>query len=336
MIGILGYYGHGSRGDDLLQYALTKLFGETHAFTVSSPNRPTPVPLEKVNEMDALIVGGGTLLGNALPYPLCDTEWIEGVEIPLYIFGAGAKFPHRNGRLEEGRLSSELADAHHALKCKARFFGVRGPLTQEVLAREGIETEVIGDPVLALVPTRAVPNRSPVWLVNLRDPVWFGGRANYLNTARQLVEMLGEVITISPLAFDEADATFMRSLGFLKVEVPSPSALVDIVTHCAGVVAMRLHACVLAAVCGVPFLNLGYKLKSWDWQRTIAPVAPIDFVPNAPSAHAIMSQWHLFGIETFRNIFLDNVRENVRGWRGMLLQRAKEILEDITGEDRTP
>lgn len=326
MIGLLGYYGHGSRGDDLLQYALIQLFGDTHAFTVSSKGNPTPVPLEKVNEMDALIVGGGTLLGYALPYPLCDPDWIEGVEVPLYVFGAGAKFPHRDGMLEKGQLPSELADAHHVLKAKARFFGVRGPLTREIMKREGIKVEIVGDPLLALAPTfTAVP--SPTWLVNFRDPAWFG-QADYAQTARDLIAMMDKVVPVQAMAFDEADATFMRSMG-LEVRVPDVNELGAMVQSSAGVVGMRLHANVLAAICGKPFLNLGYELKSWDFQRTVAPTNPINFIPQAPGAHEIMSQWHLFGIETAHQVFSDCVEEQVRHWRSVLVQRAKAILEEL-------
>lgn len=327
MIGLLGYYGHGSRGDDLLQYALMQLFKDTHAFTVSSRGNPTPVPLEKVNEMDALIVGGGTLLGYALPYPLCDPDWSEGVEVPLYVFGAGAKFPHRDGALEEDRLPSDLADAHHALKAKARFFGVRGPLTREFLLCEGIKADIVGDPVLALTPAFTADLSPTAWLVNFRDPTWFG-QADYAQTARDLIAMMDKVVPVQAMALDEADATFMRSLG-LEVRVPDVNELGAMVQSSAGVVGMRLHANVLAAICGVPFLNLGYELKSWDFQRTVAPTNPIGFVPRAPGAHEVMSQWHLFGIETARQVFLNCVEEQVGHWRGVLIQRAKAILEEL-------
>lgn len=326
MIGILGYYGHGSRGDDLLQYALTKLFGETYAFTVSSPRRPTPVPLEKVNEMEALIVGGGTLLGKAAPYPLCDLGWIDGVEVPLYVFGVGAKFPHKNGILEEGRLAPKLAQAHHALEFKVRLFGVRGPLTQEVMAREGIKAEIISDPVLALVPEAQV-ERSSTWLINFRHPNWFG-RADYAETARTLVQMLGKVVPLQALAFDEDDARFMRSIG-LQAQVPDLGILRAMIQSSAGVVAMRLHACVLAAVCGVPFINLGYELKSWDFHRTVAPTNPINFVPKVPGPHAVMADWDLLAIETLRRAFLENVQEQVAHWRQVLTRQAKTILEEL-------
>lgn len=326
MIGLLGYYGHGSRGDDLLQYALTQLFGETYAFTVSSPGNPTPVPLEQVNAMDALIVGGGTLLGTAMPYPLCDPDWIEGVEVPLYVFGAGAKFPHRAGFLKEGRLASEVADAHHVLKHKSRFFGVRGPLTQGVLGREGIISTVIGDPVLALTPIET-QERSSTWLVNFREPAWFG-QADYRETAQQWVEKLDQVVPLQGLAFDEADANFMHSIG-LPADVSEVCNLSAMMQGCAGLIAMRLHACVLAAICGTPFLNLGYELKSWDFQSTIAPTNPIGFVPDTPDVHFLMRQWHIFGTKALRNSFLALVKLQVRHWRKVLMQKAEAILEEV-------
>lgn len=324
MIGILGYYRRASLGDDLLEYAMRQLFGEVHAFTVSSPHNPTPIPLEQVNSMKALIVGGGTLLGNALPYPLSDTEWVQRVEVPLYVFGAGAKFPHRNGVLEGGRLAPGLAEAHHVLKAKSRFFGVRGPLTRKVLAREGIQSEIVGDPALALVPGGG-PGPSPIWLVNFRSPRWFG-EADYEDAARDLVEMLAKVTPIEGLAFDRDDADFLRSLG-MDVVVPDLEGLSMAVQACAGVVAMRLHACVLAAVCGKPFVNLGYELKSWDFQQTVTGIDPVDFVPRPLGAHDIMRRWHL--INAWKIHFLEPVQESVECWRDLLVKKANRILEDM-------
>lgn len=332
MIALLGYYGHGSRGDDLLQHTLTFLFGETLAFSVSSPGNPAPVPLEMINEMDALIVGGGTLLGHALPYPLCDHEWLEGVKVPLYVFGAGAKFPHRDGVLEEGRLDSELAEAHHTLKVKSRFFGVRGPLTQELMAREGIKTEVVGDPVMAL-PLRATAERAPVCLVNFRDPAWFRSKAKYAKAytdySKALVEALSEVCTVKAMAFDEADATFLRSLG-LEAQVPDLDRLVYEVQTSVSVVAMRLHANVLAAVCGTPFLHLGYELKSWDWQATVAPTKPLEFLSGVLSIDKMVEQWNLLcNIAATGRLFRDTLEENVAHWMAVLSDRANEILREL-------
>lgn len=328
MIGFLGYYGHNSRGDDLIVCALEQLFGDGLVFTVSSPNRPTPVPLEEVNRLDALIIGGGTLLGTALPYPLCDPDWIEGIEVPLYIFGAGAKFPHRAGALAEGHLDPRLLEPHRALARKARFFGVRGRLTQKVLDREKIITTVMSDPVLALVPWTQ-SEKSPVsrWLINFRHPDWFG-QADYGPTAQRMVELLGQVVPLQGLAFDSDDARFLESLG-LTTEVPDLPSLVRMVQGSAGVIAMRLHACVLAAVCRKPFLSLGYELKNWDFQQTVAPVAPIDFVPHAPSAEAIIRHWRLFQVEVLRDVFLDMIEVNVSHWREALIQWAKAILEEM-------
>ena len=136
-ISLIGWYGQGAHGDDIMEIVTKRLFEEVAKSRYLS--------LQWVDEKDAdvIVVGGGTILGVDRMHL---SERMKDVRAPVVFFGGGF-------RREQRDIGNEYIKRTYKLFQKATLKGVRGYLTQQFLVHIGIDhVEVIGDPALTYTP----------------------------------------------------------------------------------------------------------------------------------------------------------------------------------------
>ncbi len=223
---------------------------------------------------DLLLLGGGTLI-NRNQY----LRWLlerDSPRIERAVFGTGVANPSYWG------ITEDTAEWLRWLGTCA-YVGVRGPRSAQTLVDWGFngEFEVSGDPALALTSERAYDSNGPI----LVAPAWTGGelhggddRKVYAELATAIgtwAEAGREVVLMSCHPSDDRPILMIKEMtegtpityrpGYLDV-----AEAVDVIASSSLVIGERLHACVLAAAVGRPFVAIEYRPKVRDFADSVA------------------------------------------------------------------
>ena len=279
-IGYVGWDGNGNVGDDSIRV--------THAFTLL-PVRLESLPtgrrylslLGRLQDIGLLgpssvLLGGGTLLGRPSWRRIIEQGVNALKGVPWLGIGLGVESPEFRG-LAGQDYSEEIYQWREVL---SRFHSitVRGPHSQEILARVGIDARVTGDPALRLPdylpPSRVEPGRICISVASPEDR-WPGGDPNEA-LAGLVKALVAKGWEPSLVVFDRVDRPAAESLA---AELGETVSLVDvsssvedavrIVSSCQLTVAYRLHAGVIAAAYGRPFACIAYRPKVLDFAASI-------------------------------------------------------------------
>ncbi|HSJ35409.1 MAG TPA: glycosyltransferase [Acidimicrobiia bacterium] len=254
----VGWTGHDNMGDEALLEAIT---GALDWAEVRTAKRG-----------DLLLLGGGTLI-NRGSY----LDWLEEQDSPRLeraVFGTGVANPDFWRDRDESRRWVDWLDT-------CAYVGVRGPLSAGILSDWGVanDVEVVGDAALLLDAT--APRREGRVVIapcRTRGELWGGddkkvfGRladlAADLGRGGHEVHMLaahpdddGPIIEITRRA-DRPDLPYLA--GYADLE-----AALELFASADVVVAERLHAAVLAAAVGTPFVALEYRPKVRDFAASV-------------------------------------------------------------------
>lgn len=223
----------------------------------------------------ALMVGGGTLV-NGRNYYLTRVLRRDSPALEKVVFGVGVRSPSFWGVTEPVEEWWSLFDA-------ALQVGVRGPDSAAYLREMGYrgDVEILGDPALSLCPPAGVVKAEGRVVV---CPVWTGGVIHgeddaavftaFAETIRRLRAEGREVVMLS--AFPEDDRhllQLMRDAG--QPDMPylagyaDLDATLDLLASADLVIAERLHAAILAAACGTPFVAVEYRPKLLDFAKSV-------------------------------------------------------------------
>lgn len=226
-----------------------------------------------------LVIGGGTLLGRP--------EWLtRAVEAQrtlrperTVVIGTGVE-PLSFGE-SRGTTDAETAAATGAFLRSCDYVGVRGPRSKEELEREGVQAEIVGDPALCLQRLsggRGGAQRTvAVNLAAVRD----GLESAKGQTEREIVRCASQLRSqdwrVVFFAMEKADERLARGLvGGQFVVLPwrnDVPRLIKLLSSVDAVISERLHGGILAAACGTPFLQVGYKPKVYDFVESIGAEA---------------------------------------------------------------
>jgi hypothetical protein len=280
----IGWQGHGNVGDDLLfEVWRDRLHGIDLVVDCADHNSADhdsadhdSVNLDRAGlEIDAVLVGGGTLL--------LQPDWISVFEqvrraapnVPWFGVGLGAQDPTF---CPPTNLDSMLGRWRDVMPMFDRL-SLRGPLSAEYVRAAGMTLPVIGDPGLMTVPdVQAIPKRPRV-AINLAGGVAvgrFGEPDSVVGAVADCIKVLradGFDITLMPLY--HADMATLRGLADLvdlegvAMTEPTIAAVKHTIATSHVVVCERLHAGCLAAVTGVPFIQLAYQPKCFDFASSI-------------------------------------------------------------------
>ena len=228
-----------------------------------------------VGDPMVVMLGGGTLL-NAGSYYRNKMERVDGPNNERIVFGTGMRSPEFFGTTEQ------YEDWEPFLR-SSLFVGVRGPNTLESLRAWGYEgsVEIIGDPALSLrAPTgvERVDGRVVVSPLFTSGETW--GKDDgvvfdwFATTIGRLVAEGRDVVMMTAHPNDDRWALdVMRKAGHPDLPYLAGyddlEASLRLIASADLVIGERLHAVVLAAAMGTPFVAVEYRPKLRDFAASV-------------------------------------------------------------------
>jgi len=275
-VALIGWYGKGAHGDDIMEIATKRLFERV------AEDKDLLIDWVDEKEADLVVVGGGTILG-------FDTMGLYGrlkdISVPLVFFGSGV-------RKKDGKVG--FMDRRHIkyLFRKAALKGVRGELSRGFFQDMGIkDVEVLGDPALSFIPrdVNSLPGDFKVG-VSIRcmgktgEKQYADNETNADNIAlicEWLAREYGARLFFFDLARNIHDSDRegidmvmgrMRRLKdhtVIPFETDTPE-IFSLLGQMDYIVSQRLHPTILGWAQGVPHAAMEYQFgKTEDFMRTI-------------------------------------------------------------------
>ncbi|HEX2153352.1 MAG TPA: polysaccharide pyruvyl transferase family protein [Acidimicrobiia bacterium] len=321
-IDYVGFTEHDNLGDDAVLVATQRLM-------------PWANLARDQGHARCLMLGGGTLI-NGNRYYLTRILRRDTPTIERAVFGVGVRDPEFHGVTEPMEEWWRFFDS-------SLYVGVRGPDSVDHLRHLGYrgEVEVVGDPALSLTPPEVGVDEDSVVVC----PVWTSG--NLLGgDDRQVFDALAELIRrlvaegryvtmMSAFPYDDRHImALMRHAGHPDLDYVAGYADVDqAMRTLAGagiVVAERLHAAIMAAAAGRPFVALEYWPKHRDFARSldleelVVPTAGLDGT-NLIS--------HFTGIDRRRGEVAERIGKGVEQLRRLQRNAAESLRGRLSQAD---
>lgn len=338
----VGWTGEGNLGDEAMFEAHQLLLPELAflaAPTVFPPRIAEAVASAPWLTCEAVCLGGGTLVGNGHFRGILESVQLAWPDAPRFVLGVGVEDPdYVHGR--RGDVHAELERWGEILRPFA-VVGVRGPLSQAALADVGVESVVVGDPALALLPADALamPEEGLIALnVGVVDDQWGMDPAAFVEAFTRFCRSLlqdGRELLFVPTT--RQDAAFQRQLAAGL----GPGATCAPFTDAAGVmvqmararvvVAHKLHALVLAAAAGVPGIALEYRPKCRDFQASVGRAEHVMRTDQFDGA-SLVQQLDAVAADAAQAAALER---RVDELRGALQQAAHSVTEVLRSRARS-
>jgi hypothetical protein len=256
----IGWAGHHNLGDEVMLDVIRSLFPWADIETTGEPGK-------------LLILGGGTLI-NRSSY-LKQVIERDSPSVERCVFGTGVASPDYWGLLEEPETWVRWLST-------CVYVGVRGPHSYERLRSWGFqgELEVSGDSALLIERPRVdtVPGRvviAPVWTKGL---LWGGSDEAVVKTLASAVTSWRkegrEVVALASKPDDDGQILQISReagntpLAFVQGYLDHAKAI-ETIASADVVVGERLHACVIAAAVGTPFVPIEYRPKLRDFAASV-------------------------------------------------------------------
>jgi hypothetical protein len=224
-------------------------------------------------------LGGGTLINS--PGPLRDIERLMALNLRVFSFGTGVRLPEFWQHLTDYPQQFPQWLAH-----LRRFSAVtvRGPLSARALLINGIgNVYIVGDPALEFWvgggPTRRASGKIAINVGRAWGRIWGMDESGMLDriheTCRLLLGLGYEITIISVWEKDRevADALAARLPASVRVQTAHIDSDVDtyiaLLSGCDGIIAVKLHAAVLALCAGTPTVSIEYQPKCRDFMDSL-------------------------------------------------------------------
>ncbi len=309
---LCGYYGEHNLGDDALLTALLRQLppqltplvtahdqAEVRGrFGVATVDRRSPrAVLAALAGCGALVFGGGSLLQDATSFrsllyyaALIASARLRGKPVLLWGQGLGP-LKHRHSRA-----------LVRALLPLAQGITWRDPESAQLAQRLGRRAPVGSDPVWSLEPQPWLGAGGPIVVCWRPTPLLSGAAWRpYLQGLELLAEQGQRQVIWLPFHREQDTGLYARLLaeGLVgealarrsrQVEAHQPSEAMAVFQSAGLVVAMRLHALILAALAGAPVAALSYDPKVGAAAAGIdAPCR--DLADPPPSAEELAASW---------------------------------------------
>lgn len=237
--------------------------------------------LDYVNSFDRLIIGGGGLLAH--PHdPLADERWVDGLTVPVIIWGVGA--------------SDYFAGDARKLIAKAHYASGRDLMSIEALARYRSDVPFVCDPVLADKGTDSVRGENED---NREGTLWVlrGPLTKVHDKVLRYMRPGDTVVGFEPKVDNAIEGMFPQ--------ITYPETLeqfAKLAARAKRVISMRFHGIILALNCGVPVaaLDVGKGLdllRMLGLQRSVITGEDwnVDFpIPDGERTKAIVASMRQF------------------------------------------
>lgn len=221
-----------------------------------------------------LLLGGGTLI-NRITY-LEALRRHDSPRVERAVFGSGVADPDYWGVTEPVDQWLDFLDS-------CMYVGVRGPRSEAILREWGYEgdLEIMGDPGLVVRSANPVMRDDGLVVVSparTDGELWGESDEDVFGAIGRLVESLrSDGREIAYLSCYPGDDRFimeiMRASGSIDAEYVAAyadhEAGLELLARAGVVVAERLHAAVVAAAAGTPFVAIEYRPKIRDFTRSV-------------------------------------------------------------------
>lgn len=280
---VFGYYGFGNLGDEAALHAMLSHLRDAlpgvevqvasgdpawteRAHGVGAVPRTDFAAVRRLfRSCDLVCSGGGSLFQDATSWrsPLFYLTLHElACPTPVLVYAQGV-----------GPLRRRLSRwATRRAMDRAARVTVRDPDSARLLEELGVrqEAEVVCDPAVDLVP-RNTPARTPTMAVCVRP--WPGvpwrSLVEALREASRRADLRPRVVCLHRRVDEVTCQEVARELGAELVTPSHPREAVEAFADTRVVVGMRLHALVLAAAAGVPFVGVAYDPKVASFARSV-------------------------------------------------------------------
>jgi len=260
-INYVGWLGHENLGDEALFKAAQDLF---------SSHQLIPVNTEWE---DHSLISPVTLVGGSTGVP----EWFEWLRPTKYnyIFGAGVKDPSFYGYDYIFRERLKVAVMLDRLRLFRRI-GVRGNISKALLAKHGIASEVIGDPVLSLKPTNLNKDEARIAVCIGSDGILWGmdeGRL-FREIAKVCQRLKKEGYEPVLIPFWRENVAVVEKMA-LKEKIDffdkwfDVNSTLNFIASCKILIGQKLHSLAFSAAAGTPFICLEYQPKCYDFAQSV-------------------------------------------------------------------
>jgi GT2 family glycosyltransferase len=257
----VGWVGKDNLGDEAMLVAVRKLMGWGEVEV-------------RGEARDLLLLGGGTLI-NRNQYLRWLTER-DSPRIERAVFGTGVASPDFWG------ITEDTTEWQRWLGTCA-YVGVRGPTSAQTLADWGYkgEVEVCGDSALALTASAGIDRESGSVVV---APAWTNGELwgesdhdVYTELAAAIRVWVGQGRRVTLMSCHPTDDRPILIIKGMLDDAPvayhagysDVQESIDLIAAAGLVVGERLHACVLAAAVGRPFIAIEYRPKVRDFTLSV-------------------------------------------------------------------
>lgn len=298
----IGWVGFNNLGDDLMfdifKRYVSQLDEEYKLIPVNNENRF----LQQISmtDYDYIVLGGGSLISSALhpfePYLFDSLARAVQANKKVIVWGSGMDWlpgSTLSAMLEQREMQLDISDrvlsAVKQVFSHSHWCGVRGPLTQSLLASIGIPgVPISGDPAFLMSPPQVDPvsgsdQRSrPIIGVN------WGTAYNQIYGADEAIVEAALAKALSQLQAEgyslyfytmwdqdrEAAKRLYRELSHSGKAVFDPAIyhqdeFVKLISRFEFTINFKLHASYISLSARVPFIALGYRFKVFDFAQSV-------------------------------------------------------------------
>lgn len=292
----VGWIGFNNLGDELMWKAFEQL-----AHELLDPQKVQIIPslpgvdLQDLSPYDTVVIGGGSLL---VPGYVDVAYRAVQQKKQLLIWGSGydTQEPVRldaAGRLDHAQMgeSDRMREMLREIGQHASFFGVRGPLTYQYLQASGVggHLHIGGDPGMLLMPP-STPSPEQVDSKQNRPVIGINWGTSYNRIyGKNEAEVEDALAYAGRKLIEEGYDLYLYTMWgpdgnankrlYQKIACPERTTL-DLVVHdhtemmrriqaWEATINFKLHANVLSAACGIPFVCLAYRFKCVDFIHSL-------------------------------------------------------------------
>lgn len=304
----LGYVGFNNLGDEVCYQAFLQMLkpyaSKVHIIVYDLAYKPAIKDIHRDTPLAGVILGGGSLLqGTAFVEPASQAA---ALHLPLFLFGTGIDYfdesyaqslmdenkPATAPGMFDGKELSEAAITRIIKGCHGG--GVRGPLTERFISRldPSKKIGVMGDSGLIYTPkndasilgvllSSALSEKKIAavnWGSSLGCVYGYDEQRTMIGLAEGIRMLInrGYEIVIYPMWDNDIEpcrkllqATGRPGICKLVSYVPTIDAICTLLKSASLSIGLKLHANVLSACMGTPFLSLAYRSKCYDFAHSV-------------------------------------------------------------------
>ena len=254
---LVGYYGYGNLGDDLLAQAATRIVSPLAQVTVLTPALRKPQRLvSAIWNNDGLVFGGGSLFQDISGRGLTVLYYVGIALIGLCLRKKLFIIGHGLGPITK---SYNRALVRFVLQ-QAQCVTVRNRESLAFVQALGItHAQLFNDLIFSELPTvKKSPKRKRIKLV-------FSIRSAVDLQLEQLIKVLQELsayeVSVVPLQKNADEKIIAGLKKYARVLPYNPQKIMSELASADYIIGMRLHSLVLAACFQIPFIGLAYDPK---------------------------------------------------------------------------